>query len=156
MSEMRVCVILLVPPGAEQYPICHAGQSFVPWREDHLDPSSRWLVAVTGDAAEAFLHKGGFALYETVMRRRLSGLTVRMIHKDGTPHSCGWDGESYLPDEKGRVTVPVEAQVDLLSHEFVGAPPDDDEPDSPWLVERVAEPESDEPKRLKAPKKAAS
>ncbi len=123
MSEMRMLVILVVPPGANDAPICHAGESFEPYRLDYRDPQSIWLVAVTHDAAVALLHKGGFSLYTPpAMRRRLSGMMVRMIHKDG-PRSCGWDGEAYEPDAKGEVTVPVESQEDLFSHGFVGAPP---------------------------------
>jgi hypothetical protein len=127
MSEMRMLVILVVPPGANEYTICHAGESFEPYRFDHLDSASDWHVAVTPEAAVALLHKGGFALYAPAMRRRLSGMMVYMIHKDG-PRSCGWDGEAYEPDGKGRVKVPVEAQEDLFSHGFVGVPPEPEEP----------------------------
>jgi hypothetical protein len=118
MSEM---CILVLPPGAEDAPICHADHSFAPYRLDPRNPASVWLVEVTPEAAVQLLHKGGFSLHAPAMRRRLSGMMVRMIHKEG-PRSCGWDGEAYEPDESGAVTVPVEAQEDLSSHDFVGAP----------------------------------
>jgi hypothetical protein len=121
MSEMRMLVILVLPPGAEDAPICHGDESFAPYRENARDPASDWLVEVTPEAAVQLLHKGGFSLHAPAMRRRLSGMTVYMIHKEG-PRSCGWDGESYEPDENGRVKVPVESQEDLFSHGFVGAP----------------------------------
>ncbi len=136
MSEMRMHVILVVPPGANDAPICHAHESFDPYREDHLDPASQWLVAVTPEAAVALLHKGGFSLYAPAMRRRLSGDMVWMIHKDG-PRSCGWDGEAYEPDVHGRVRVPVESQEDLFSHGFVGAPAPLPEPPAPPVQKKV-------------------
>jgi hypothetical protein len=140
MSEMRMHVILVVPLGAADAPICHAGQRFEPYRADHQDPASQWLVAVTPEAAVALRHKGGFSLHEPAMRRRLSGDMVWMIHKSGEPRSCGWDGESYEPDEKGRVKVPVESQDDLFSHDFVGAPaPLPEEPPPPVQKKAKAE-----------------
>ncbi len=115
-------VILVVPPGAEDSPICHGNEAFAPYRADHLDHNSGWLVAVTPQAAVALLHKGGFSLYAPPMRRRLSGDMAYMIHKEG-PRSCSWDGEAYEPDVHGRVRVPVESQEDMFSHGVVGAPP---------------------------------
>ncbi len=137
MSEMRMHVILVVPLGAEEYPICHADESFAPYRLDHCDPGGPWLVAVTPEAAVALLHKGGFSLHAPAMRRRLSGMMVRMIHKDG-PRSCGWDGEAYEPDETDAVTVPVEAQDDLFWHGFVGAPPLPEEAPVPSVQKAAA------------------
>ena len=37
-------VIMVCPPGAETAPISHGDREFLPYREDHTDPYSRWLV----------------------------------------------------------------------------------------------------------------
>lgn len=55
-------VTLIVPPGAEAFPISHGDRNFAPYRADHTDPASRWLVDVPAEAAGHFLHNGGFSV----------------------------------------------------------------------------------------------
>ncbi len=52
-----------------------------------------------------------------------TGEMIRMRNPAGT--GCGWRDTAYAPDEHGVVTVPAEALLDLLSHEFRPVP---DEP----------------------------
>ena len=57
-------VILVCPPGAETAPISHGDREFLPYREVHTDPHSRWLVVVPKEAAIHFCRTGGFRLLE--------------------------------------------------------------------------------------------
>ena len=42
--------------------------------------------------------------------------TVAMRHDDGA--GCSWRGQSFAPDAKGVVTVPVAAAAELIAHGF--------------------------------------
>lgn len=55
-------MILVVPPGAEQYPISHGTTQYIPYRADHTDPSAiqTWLVDVLAEHARYFMHNAGF------------------------------------------------------------------------------------------------
>jgi len=55
-------VLLRCPPGAEGGKISHGHLEYVPFREDHLDPASRWLVWVPQEAAFYLCRTGGFGL----------------------------------------------------------------------------------------------
>jgi hypothetical protein len=55
-------VILICPPGAQDGKISHGDREFLPYREDHTDPHSRWLVVVPKEAAIHFCRIGGFQL----------------------------------------------------------------------------------------------
>ena len=48
-------VTLIVPPGAESAPISHGTVAYVPYREDHTDSHSRWLVDIPHDVAHHFV-----------------------------------------------------------------------------------------------------
>ena len=114
---MTHTLTLIVPNGAQDAPISHGIESFSPYREDHTNPASRWLVEVSREAAVHFLHNAGFALYERPGERAVSSATmVQLRHPDGC--GCGWDGVAYEADENGIVTVPAEAAADLESHGF--------------------------------------
>jgi hypothetical protein len=62
VSPAEDFVTLACPPGAEGGKISHGEAEYVPYREDHTDPHSRWLVAVPREAARYFCGNGGFKL----------------------------------------------------------------------------------------------
>ena len=41
---------------------------------------------------------------------------IAMRHGDGA--GCSWQGQSFTPDAKGVVTVPIEAAAELIGHGF--------------------------------------
>jgi hypothetical protein len=45
-------MILVVPPGAEQYPISHGTTQYIPYRADHTDQKSIWLVEIQDRKSE--------------------------------------------------------------------------------------------------------
>jgi hypothetical protein len=53
---------LVCPPGAADGLISHGTQHFAPYRENHRNPDSRWLVDVPSEAAQHLLYKGGFGM----------------------------------------------------------------------------------------------
>ena len=55
-------MILVVPLGAEQYPISHGTTQYIPYRADHTDPSAiqTWLVDIPNEHAQHFMHNAGF------------------------------------------------------------------------------------------------
>jgi hypothetical protein len=114
-------VTLFVPPGAEQYPISHNISQYIPFRADHTDPASPWLVTVPPHVAIRLMHNGGFYVAPTSYVVHSLG-SIRMRHPNG-PRSCGWGGIAFEPDEDGVIEVPVEAIADLQSHGFEPAPP---------------------------------
>jgi hypothetical protein len=115
-------ITLALPRGEEtwEYPISHGDRQYHPFRADHTDPASDWLVTVPRHVAVHLLHRGGFFLPATATIIRSEG-TCRMRHPDG--NSCGWGGIAFEPDADGVVTVPLEAVPDLLPHGFKPAPP---------------------------------
>ncbi len=84
-----------------------------------------------------------------------TGEMIRMRNPAGT--GCGWRDTAYAPDEHGVVTVPAEALLDLLSHEYRPVP---DEPApvaekfGEWLQDSVDsvldEPEPESPHEERA------
>jgi hypothetical protein len=109
-------VTLIVPRGAEQYPISHSTTNYRAYLADPGNPESDWLVDVPPEVADHLLHKGGFALTQVHIFQ--SAGSVRMIARSGAS-SCSWGGQTFDPDEDGAVTVPVEAMADLGHHGFV-------------------------------------
>jgi hypothetical protein len=109
-------ITLVVPSGAQDYPISHNTTAYRPYLADPRDPESDWLVDVPPEVASHLLHKGGFAPM-TVHIFQSAG-SVRMIALHGNP-ACSWGSQTFLPDEDGAVTVPVEAMADLVNHHFV-------------------------------------
>jgi hypothetical protein len=53
-------MILVVPPGAECAPISHGTAKYHPYRADHTNPNSQWLVEVPPEVARHLIHNGGF------------------------------------------------------------------------------------------------
>jgi hypothetical protein len=53
-------VILVLPAGAESAPISHGTTSYPPFRADHTDPASPWLVDVPPEVAVHLCHNAGF------------------------------------------------------------------------------------------------
>jgi hypothetical protein len=55
-------MILVVPIGAEQYPISHGTTQYIPYRADHTDNSAIqvWLVDIPNEHAHYFMHNAGF------------------------------------------------------------------------------------------------
>jgi hypothetical protein len=53
-------MILVCPPGAEAAPISHGTTAYVPYRADHTNPSSLWLVEVPPEVGQHLMHNGGF------------------------------------------------------------------------------------------------
>ena len=55
-------MILVVPIGAEQYPISHGTTNYRPFLADHTDSSTypTWLVDVPPDVARHLCHNAGF------------------------------------------------------------------------------------------------
>jgi hypothetical protein len=110
-------VILICPPGANDYPISHGTTNYRAYLADPHDPESDWLVDVPPEVAAHLLHKGGFTLPHVYILQ--SAGSVRMIARSGAS-SCSWGGQTFLPDEDGAITVPVEAMADLnQGHDFV-------------------------------------
>ena len=110
-------VTLVCPPGAPDYPISHITTKYRPYLADPNDEASDWLVDVPREAADHLLHKGGFRMTQVHIFQ--SAGSVRMIARSGAS-SCSWGGQTFLPDEDGAITVPVEAMADLnQTHDFV-------------------------------------
>jgi hypothetical protein len=53
---------LVVPNGGESGLISHGEKYFVPYREDHLNPASKWLVDVPREIAAHLTGRGGFLI----------------------------------------------------------------------------------------------
>jgi hypothetical protein len=109
-------VTLICPPGADEGLISHGTTEYRPYLADPRDPQSAKHVDVPPEVASHFLHKGGFALAQVHIFQ--SAGSVRMIALHGNP-ACSWGGQTFLPDEDGAVTVPVEAMAELVNHHFV-------------------------------------
>jgi hypothetical protein len=63
-SDPGEIVTLICPMGAADAPISHGTVSYAPYREDHTDARSRWLVAVPRHVAAPLLKIGGFCELE--------------------------------------------------------------------------------------------
>jgi hypothetical protein len=111
-------VTLIVPPGAADYPIAHGTERFIPYRRDHADPASVWLVEVPAEIAVHFLKVGGFAVAKKEAPAVPAGM-VRMRHPEGT--GCSFAGRGYEADADGVVLVPAEAAAELAAHGFTAA-----------------------------------
>jgi hypothetical protein len=109
-------VTLQVPADAADYPIAHGTERFHPYRADHTDPASVWLVDVPEEVAAHLLHVGGFAVAKKDMPAMPAG-RVRVRHPEGI--GCSFDGQAYEPDADGIVMVPAAAAAELMAHGFV-------------------------------------
>ncbi len=121
---MTDTVTLVCPPGAKDYAVSYGRDEYIPFRADHLDPDSQWLVSMPPVAAAGKLHAGGFSLAKLPIGPLSSGEGVRLVDKHGVHRSAGANGVRYDPDEFGAITVPPEFAGQLVEgHEFVPAPP---------------------------------
>jgi hypothetical protein len=119
MSEIRLpdVILALGPDVAWDYPISEGTMTYVPFREDHTDPNSRWLVSVPPSAVGPLLERGGFAIMRSpnpspADMLRAAGY-IRIKHrKDPTASFAG-----ASPDEDGVLTVP--GHHDFRAHGFV-------------------------------------
>ena len=105
-------VTLVVPPGAQDYPISHGTESFAPYREDHTK-RSRWLVDVPPEVAQHLIGVGGFIMAEkAAAEQRKPVAIVRMFHPDG--------GTSDAYDvEDGFIMVPNGPDIAIMrAHGF--------------------------------------
>jgi hypothetical protein len=109
-------VVLQVPPGAADYPIAHGTEPYHPYRADHADPASVWLVDVPEEVAAYLLKTGGFAVAKSERPPAAPAGMVRMRHPEGV--GCSFAGQVYEPDEDGVVLVPAEAVAALAAHGF--------------------------------------
>jgi hypothetical protein len=57
-------ITLIAPPGAETGAISHGDREFRPYRADHRDAASPWLVDVPAEAAQHLCRKGGFRIFD--------------------------------------------------------------------------------------------
>jgi hypothetical protein len=110
-------VTLIVPADAADYPIAHGTERFHPYRADHTDPASVWLVEVPEAVAAHLLHVGGFAVAKKDLPPAVPVGMVRMRHPEGA--GCSFAGRAYEPDVDGIVKVPAAAIAELLAHGFV-------------------------------------
>ncbi len=102
---------LILPPGAENGPISDGVTAFVPYREDHTNPLSRWMVDVPPDVAGRLIGVGGFIVAGKVSERMKASL-VRMFHPDN-----GVNDDYEVED--GFHLVPNGPEVDAMrSHGF--------------------------------------
>jgi hypothetical protein len=115
-------VILQVPADAADYPIAHGTERFHPYRTDHTDPASVWLVEVPEEVAAHLLHVGGFAVAKKDMPPATTIGMVRLRHSEGV--GCSFAGRVYEPDADGVVRVPAEAAAELMAHGFVAVTDD--------------------------------
>ena len=53
-------MILVCPPGAENAPISHGTAKYDPYRADHTNPNSLWLVEVPPEVGLYLIHNAGF------------------------------------------------------------------------------------------------
>jgi hypothetical protein len=117
---MTKMLTLVVPAGAEAAAISHGTREYKPFRADHLDPSSLWLVRMPPDVADHYL-RGNTGFYLMPEQAMSDGPEmIRMRHPEGG--SCGWGSIAYEPDEHGVVTVPAAAVPDLVPHGFRPVP----------------------------------
>lgn len=142
---MADLVTLICPPGAFDYPISHGARDFYPYRADHLASSGPefggpWLVDVPPDAAQYFIHNGGFYMAEDKSPAAPAGM-ARVRKKDGSDSSCGFRGIAYPADDDGVALVPADAVAELCeSHGFEivpDEPPKKVDKDEPATVRRV-------------------
>ncbi len=109
MTEM---VTLALPFGAESAPVSHGVTSYAPYREDHTDPASRWLVEVPRETVDYFTGVGGFIMKSRPAPEAHADTFVRMFHPD---HGVNDDYEV----EDGFHLVPNGPEVDAMrSHGF--------------------------------------
>ncbi len=64
MTDLADWVTLILPSGAQDGKISHGDKEFVPYREDHRDPSSKWLVDVPSEVARHLCWNAGFRRLE--------------------------------------------------------------------------------------------
>jgi hypothetical protein len=57
-------VTLRCPPGAQDGAISHGSTQYIPYRADHRDPMSPWLVDVPREAAFHLCRNAGFVQLE--------------------------------------------------------------------------------------------
>ena len=77
---------LALPIGGETGPISHGTVTYSPFREDHNDPASRWLVTVPTEVAAHLIGKGGFIVVDHQLapaEERAPISMIRMFHPDG-------------------------------------------------------------------------
>jgi hypothetical protein len=110
-------MMLVLPPGARDGTIAFGDHEFLPYRADHRDPASVWLVDMPPEIARHFIHNGGFAMVNSPAPAP-AGM-VRLAHPNGI--GCSYGGVSYEPDEEGHVLVPAGAPAELAAHGFVAA-----------------------------------
>jgi hypothetical protein len=102
-------ITLVVPVGADDFPISHGTVDYQPsvYRADHTDPNSKHLLDVPPNVAEPFIHKGGF--YPMPEQAPPPSSEMTRLYQPAGPTSCTWKDKSYEPDADGCVEVPAEA-----------------------------------------------
>jgi hypothetical protein len=106
---------LVVPPGALGFPISYGTQAYQPYREDHTNPSGRWLIDMPPDVARHFIGVGGFIVADRIApsaaRAKIS--IIRMFHPKGG------SADDYPVDQDGFLLVPNGPDVAAMrSHGF--------------------------------------
>jgi len=124
---MTDLVTLVCPEGAGR--IAHGPVDFKPYRANHLDPASVWLVDVPPEAAEHLIHTGGLYMADQTELPMVPAGMAKVRMTDGSGGGCTYgspDSVAYPADAKGVVLVPVAAVAELCeSHGFEVVP---DEP----------------------------
>ncbi len=133
-------VTLVVPGGAEQAPISDGAREFKPYRRDHHDSQSGWLVDMPPEIAAHFLRgNSGFSLMtEQHVVPAATDETVRVKHAE-SPRSIGWGGETFEPDDDGVNHVPPGAVADAVSHGFRLVPDEPAAEPAPFIEPEDAE-----------------
>ncbi len=105
-------VILVIPPGAADYPISHGTFDYQPhaYRADIADPNSPRLIVVPPHVAELLCHNAGFYPMAQESESSFEG-TARLY----APYGASCDGIRYDPDAEDIIVVPSSKVAELLS-----------------------------------------
>ncbi len=137
-------ITLVLPPGARGHEISHGAADFKPYRADHHDPASLWLIDVPGEVAPYLIHNGGFYMADEIKSpASVPAGMARVRMKDGSGGGCGFAGVAYEADDDGVVLVPAAAVAELCeSHGFEAV---SDKPPAPEKADKakVEEPEAE-------------
>lgn len=112
MPEAQM-ITLACPSGAEGYAISHGAAQFIPYREDHKNPASRWLVDVPPEAALGLTHTGGFVMVQPAAAVPHGFALIRHT----TDPNAGFSGGA--PDGNGNLIIEVGRVADARAHGFV-------------------------------------
>jgi len=108
MSKVR----LIAPKGTDE---CNYGS-------ERYRVNNAGIVEVDAAAVGPLVAIGGFGLADPVPPVAVAHGTVELVHRSDPAAEATFAGVTYIPDENGVLTVPLEAVEVLKAHAFGPAP----------------------------------